>query len=210
MRGVLSTGCHGYDHPPRAVRDVREHGIPVETFRVPGRDGKSIAAYRFGDPALLREGRSQGRTVALSRIRAALLRKHGPRCHIYLETVPEAELQVDHRIPFEIGGDQPDSTSTDGFMLLCASANRAKAWSCQHCPNRAARDATVCASCYRAYPESYSHVATREVRRLDIQWTGEEVADHDVAQRAAALRGEAMPEFVKRVLRRHLATDPEA
>lgn len=23
---------YGYNHPPRAVRDVREHGIPLETF----------------------------------------------------------------------------------------------------------------------------------------------------------------------------------
>lgn len=40
---------YGYNHPPRAVRDVREHGIPVETFRVTGSDGRKIAAYRFGD-----------------------------------------------------------------------------------------------------------------------------------------------------------------
>ena len=23
---------YGYDHPPRAARDVREYGIPLETF----------------------------------------------------------------------------------------------------------------------------------------------------------------------------------
>ena len=40
---------YGYNHPPRAVRDVREHGIPIETFRVTGSDGRKIAAYRFGD-----------------------------------------------------------------------------------------------------------------------------------------------------------------
>lgn len=27
---------YGYNHPPRAVRDVREHGIAIETFRVDG------------------------------------------------------------------------------------------------------------------------------------------------------------------------------
>jgi hypothetical protein len=27
---------YGYNHPPRAARDVREHGIPLETFRVKG------------------------------------------------------------------------------------------------------------------------------------------------------------------------------
>jgi hypothetical protein len=26
----------GYNHPPRAVRDVKEHGIPIEMFRVRG------------------------------------------------------------------------------------------------------------------------------------------------------------------------------
>ena len=27
---------YGYNHPPRAVRDVREHGIPIITYRVTG------------------------------------------------------------------------------------------------------------------------------------------------------------------------------
>lgn len=40
---------YGYNHPPRAVRDVRENGIPLETFRVTGSDGRKIAAYRFGE-----------------------------------------------------------------------------------------------------------------------------------------------------------------
>jgi hypothetical protein len=40
---------YGYNHPPRAARDVREHGIPLNTFRVTGSDGKKIAAYKFGD-----------------------------------------------------------------------------------------------------------------------------------------------------------------
>lgn len=48
---------HGYSHPPRAVRDVREHGILLETFRATHSDGRSIAAYRFGDPADLQSGK---------------------------------------------------------------------------------------------------------------------------------------------------------
>ena len=35
---------YGYNHPPRAVRDVKEHGIPIEMFRVQGGDGRKIAA----------------------------------------------------------------------------------------------------------------------------------------------------------------------
>jgi hypothetical protein len=42
---------YGYNHPPRAVRDVRERGIPIETYRIEGTDGRKIAAYRFGDPS---------------------------------------------------------------------------------------------------------------------------------------------------------------
>jgi hypothetical protein len=38
---------YGYNHPPRAARDVREAGIPLETFKVKSKEGKSIAAYRF-------------------------------------------------------------------------------------------------------------------------------------------------------------------
>ena len=48
---------YGYNHPPRAVRDVKEYGIPIEMFRVEGGDGRKIAAYRFGDPTKLRFGK---------------------------------------------------------------------------------------------------------------------------------------------------------
>ncbi len=38
---------YGYDHPPRAVRDVRECGVPIETFRVVSAETgrKKIAAF---------------------------------------------------------------------------------------------------------------------------------------------------------------------
>lgn len=38
---------YGYNHPPRAARDVREAGIPLETFFVESSDGQRIAAYRL-------------------------------------------------------------------------------------------------------------------------------------------------------------------
>lgn len=40
---------YGYNHPPRAIRDVREHGIPLITYRVEGSDGRKIGAYKFGE-----------------------------------------------------------------------------------------------------------------------------------------------------------------
>jgi hypothetical protein len=53
---------YGHNHPPRATRDVREHGIPLETFRVTGSDGRKIAAYRFGDVSKKRFRKLSGRT----------------------------------------------------------------------------------------------------------------------------------------------------
>jgi hypothetical protein len=52
---------YGYNHPPRAARDVREAGIPLETYRVQSSDGRSIAAYKFGNPSDIRQQRLQGR-----------------------------------------------------------------------------------------------------------------------------------------------------
>ena len=127
---------YGYNHPPRAARDVREHGIPLVTYRVPGPDGRSIGAYKFGDPKDAQNlvSKAAGRTVLSKALKHALIEKYGSKCFIYLETMAESVLQVDHRIPYEIGGEQ-DEKDIDCFMLLSPSANRAKSWTCEHCVN---------------------------------------------------------------------------
>lgn len=43
----------GYEHAPRAARDVRELGIPLETFYMKDSKGKRIAAYKFGNAACI-------------------------------------------------------------------------------------------------------------------------------------------------------------
>jgi hypothetical protein len=53
---------YGYSHPPRAVRDVKEYGIPIETYRVTAVDGRKIAAYKFGNPEQSRFTKISGRT----------------------------------------------------------------------------------------------------------------------------------------------------
>ena len=60
---------YGYDHPPRAARDVREEGIPLETFRVTGSHGRKIGAYKFGDPKDIKEGRLGGRKAWPKKVR---------------------------------------------------------------------------------------------------------------------------------------------
>ena len=93
---------YGYNHPPRAVRDVREQGVPIVTYRVDGTDGRRIAAYKFGDPTTSRFNKLAGRTLLSKKLKDKLIGKHGAKCFIYLEPLEEKHLQIDHRVPFEV------------------------------------------------------------------------------------------------------------
>jgi len=201
---VLKT-VYGYDHPPRAVRDVREHGIPIETYRVEGSNGRKIAAYRFGTESVRALRKLSGRTGLSKKIKDALIEKYGCRCFIYLEEVPENELQIDHRVPYEVAGDGKAEPNPDDFMLLSGSANRAKSWSCEHCVNwTKAKDRNVCLSCYWAYPDQYSHIALRPVRRIDLIWQGEEVGMFDKLKAEAVALDKEIPAFIKEIIEREL------
>ncbi len=174
------TEKYGYEHPPRAIRDVREYGVPIETFRVRDENGKSIAAYRFGDLSKwgFMSSKAAGRTTLTKALKKALIEQFGPKCAIYLETIDEALLQVDHRVPYEISGES-DPSSTDGFMLLCPSANRAKSWTCEHCENWNRKDASFCMRCFWAHPEDYDHVAGKSMKQIVLTFTGDEIADYE-------------------------------
>jgi len=197
---------YGYNHPPRAARDVREHGIPLETFRVTGSDGREIAAYRFGDVSLQRFKKLSGRTGLSKKIKDALVAKYGCKCFIYLEEVDERELQIDHRVPYEVGGDgEGAELAPEDFMLLSGSANRAKSWSCEHCENwNNTKDRTICLTCYWAYPENYSHIATRQIRRIDLVWQGKEIDIYEKLKAEAHSLEKEIPSFVKEILEREI------
>lgn len=171
---------YGYKHAPRAARDVRELGIPLEMYRVKSSDGRSIGAYRFGDPASAGNAISKtaGRTALSKALKKALIEKFGAKCFIYLQPMDEKVLQVDHRIPYEIGGEQ-DESDLDCFMLLCPSANRAKSWTCEHCPNGENKNVEFCMKCFWAHPENYSHIAGKEQRQIIITFTGDEIEDYN-------------------------------
>lgn len=197
---------YGYNHPPRAVRDVREHGIPLETFRVTGSDGRKIAAYRFGNISTNRFAKFSGRTGLSKKIKSFLVKKYGCKCFIYLEEMDESVLQIDHRIPYEIDGDGKNSEfSPEDFMLLSGSANRAKSWSCEHCENwNGPKDKMVCFTCYWAYPENYHHIAMRQIRRVDIVWQGDEIDTYDKLQIKARLLDKELPLLVKEIVEKEI------
>ncbi|MBR1800581.1 MAG: HNH endonuclease [Bacteroidaceae bacterium] len=169
----------GYEHAPRAARDVREQGIPLETFRVKDSNGRSIAAYRFGDLSKSEDklSKTAGRTMLSKALKKALIEKYGSKCFIYLQPMEERLLQVDHRVPYEIAGEQ-DGHDINCFMLLSPSANRAKSWTCEHCPNWEQKDPSYCIKCFWAHPEDYTHVAGKEQRQIILTFTGDEIEDY--------------------------------
>ena len=171
---------YGYKHPPRAVRDVRERGINLETYRVQSSDGRGIAAYRFGKPIFIENDTAKvaGRTALSQTLKKALVDKYGSICFVYHETLDERLLQIDHRIPYEIGGEQEDN-NMDCYMLLSPSANRAKSWTCEHCPNWLLKDVAFCEDCFWAHPENYTHIAGKEQRQIIITFTGNEIEDYN-------------------------------
>ncbi|MDR3280798.1 MAG: hypothetical protein LBT23_09820 [Synergistaceae bacterium] len=194
---------YGYNHPPRAVRDVREYGIPLITYRIEGSDGRKIAAYKLGDPSDVKHMLSKvaGRTALSKILKQALIDKHGAKCFIYYEPVDENLLQVDHRIPYEIGGEQ-DEDNVEAYMLLCPSANRAKSWTCEHCENWKIKDVSFCAKCFWAYPENYGHIAGNNQRIISIVFTGDEIEDY---KRLIGLSGmEEAKKTIKKLVREYL------
>jgi hypothetical protein len=196
----------GYNHPPRAARDVREAGIPLETFRVQSSDGRSIAAYKFGDLSEIREERLQGRKTFSKKVKDALYSISGGKCAICSGKFESRYLQIDHKVPYEVAGDEQEAGSnTDDYMLLCGSCNRAKSWSCEHCENWLNdKLPQVCETCYWASPENYVHIALREVRRADILWNEDEVKAYERLKKAARQNQSPIPEHVKKIIENYL------
>lgn len=194
---------YGYDHPPRAVRDVREQGIPLITFRVRSETtGRLIGAYKFDDPSNIKSGRIGGRRAFSKSFKQALVDKLGSRSSLTGEKLDARYLQIDHRIPYEIAGDG-NLDDLDGFMLLDASSQRAKSWSCETCENFATfKDPEICSRCFWAFPERYQHIAMVEERHLLVVWRGEEIESYEQLVKRAAELGLSIQEYVKELLGR--------
>jgi hypothetical protein len=181
-RGTVTTAelnALGYDHPPRAIGDLKDAGITLvrEMITV---DGRRMAQYRLldtlgGDEAIRRQ--------LPKKFREELYDAHDYRCAVCGGGFTARELQTDHRIPFRIAGD-PEFLDTAAFMPICGSDNRAKSWTCEHCINWIKRDPGMCRDCYWASPDDYRHIAGEPERRLVVAIRGPDVRlfDHISAQ----------------------------
>ena len=193
---------YGYDHPPRAARDVRENGVPLETYWITSeRAGRRIGAYRFADPSKIRRGRIGGRKAFSKTFRNALVARHDSRDSITGEQIDGRYLQIDHRVPYEVAGEGVhDEDNLEEYMLLDASSQRAKSWSCEQCRNwREDQDVAVCRSCFWAFPESYTHVAGEQIRRVDVEWRGVEVEAFEKLRARAEREDTTVAALLKRL-----------
>lgn len=192
---------YGYNHPPRAARDVREWGVPLKTIKVRASDGRPIGAYVFDDPAKIRGGRIGGRKAFSKQFKADLIRLLGQRDTVTGQPVAQRYLQIDHRIPYEVAGDGANHNSLEEHMLLDASSQRAKSFSCENCRNMMElRDVQTCATCYWAYPESYTHVAMEDVRRADLEWRGDEAEVYQAFASKSKASGRTINAELKKAL----------
>lgn len=193
-RGSVTTGdlkAAGYDHPPRAVRDLKDAGLVVESNLV-NVGGVRMSRYTLVDS--ITADFAQRKPIP-NAFRKQLFEEHHYRCAVCGGVFITRMLQADHRVPFHIDGD-PSAFLTEDFMPLCGSDNRAKSMSCETCPNWELRDAETCMSCYWHDPEDYQHVATIDERRLTITARGNHVAAIDALKVEAQSAGVTLGELV--------------
>ena len=195
----------GYEHAPRAKRDVVEAGIPIIKENGTDASGRRMAVYKFGDYEEYKQGNSiaktRGRNNLTDKLKQALINESGNKCALYGEEYDETLLQTDHRVPFEIGGDPVDMMDTSHFMLLSPSANRAKCWACEHCANWTVKDIEHCKKCYYANPQKYDHIAGREERRVDVVFRNEDIAIYNEIKESAEREGITIQEAFKKYFR---------
>lgn len=147
-----------------------------------------------------------GRVAFSKGFKEKLIAASEARCAVCSTAYEPRYLQVGHRIPYEVLGDGAvGDRKEEDYMLLCASCNRAKSWSCEHCENwLVEKKPSICATCYWANPKNDIHIAMRPIRRLDIVWDEGETEIYDSLKRQSQLANEPLPDFVKQILRKHL------
>jgi hypothetical protein len=207
LRAILESGsvttedllAIGYRHPPRAIGDLKDNGIPILKTMV-RISGRRMARYTLGDATQIRSGQI-GRTNFSKKFRKSLFNRYGDIDEITKAHHQPRSLQIDHRIPYRVGGDLGLAEGdVEAYMLLDAKSQRAKSWSCEQCLNfKELHDPEVCRTCFWAYPDSYTHVAMENVRRADIVWQGVEVTDYDALLERAEAEGTDLSELLKRL-----------
>ena len=198
--GSVSTyelGQLGYDQPPRAAQDLKEAGVSLKvSYGRHHKTGSRMAIYSLAD--IIDENSFLGRRHFPKRFRQEILQRFDYKCNICNTTYPARILQLDHRVPYIVGG-EGKKLYVEDYQPLCGSHQRSKSWECEHCPNRIERILEVCRTCYWACPDgNYTHVATRPERRTDITWSdAEEIELYEKLQERASREGKDISSLLK-------------
>jgi 5-methylcytosine-specific restriction endonuclease McrA len=188
----------GYREHRRAVMDCRDLGFPIINSRVRSPQGGTVGAWTL-DPDGTVGGRA-GRRQYPRAFRLLLLARANGRCEVCGAPQADRNLQIDHRIPFEIDPGSGELVP-DEYQMLCGSCNRTKSRTCEtDCPNWQARDPEVCRTCMWASPDDYQHIATIPRRQVTLTWVGDDVGVYDELRAAAESAGEDVTTFLRRRL----------
>lgn len=183
----------GYDHPPRAARDVRELGFPLKTVRIKSSNGRAIAAYALDFQAPHEMGKF-GRTSLAKKFQQQVLDSAGKKCQL---CGAQFNLQLDHRVPYEVMGERKEEGASS-YQVLCGSCNRKKSWVCEHCENwLKLKKPRICRSCYWANSNNYRHIAMNAERRVELVWSGDETASYEKLRERAAKAGTTIADQIK-------------
>ena len=205
--GSVSTfelGQLGYDQPPRAAQDLKEAGVPLKTsFGKHPESGARMGIYSIDLDSQLNFGSGKGRRAFPKQFRQNLLELHNHKCNVCNVKYPGTALQIDHRVPYIVGG-EAENLDMNEFQLLCASHQRTKSWECEHCPNYETKDIDLCRECYWAFPESdFKHIATIPERRVDVIWKGKkEIAEYSRLRNFAESAGLKISDVIKRLVQK--------
>lgn len=157
---------HGYKHTPRAIRDLKDAGIKVdratETY-IDESTGQKKTRARY---SIIGTDSTRKSRKPIPKKISDLVKSSG----ICEACGSRTNLQVDHRVPFEIGGETIPHDPNE-LMPLCASCNRSKSWSCENCHNWEVRDPKICEGCYWSSPNNYSHVSMNQERKIEVSIT---------------------------------------
>lgn len=196
---------YGYDHPPRAARDVREVGIPLKRVMVKNPStGKKNAVYSFDDMDKLRTDILKGRQNFPVKFKKELFELHKQKCSICRAEYSNRVLQIDHRIPYEVAGDNATSFALNvkDYMPLCPSDNRNKSFSCESCENwLKILNPEICKSCYWASPDAYEHISMVKEKRAEIIFRDQELNIYDSLKKQAQITGETVEEYIIKIIK---------
>ncbi len=205
-KGEVSTyelGELGYDQAPRVAQDLKERGVRLRVKN--GRHpitGSRMAIYSLADDGEETPGSFTGRVAIPKAFREEILVHFKSRCNVCNTEYNGRSLQVDHRVPFLVGGES-NEFDVRNFQALCNSHQRAKSWECEHCENRERRDVTICSTCYWAIPDGpFTHVAMREERRLDLTFVASEIKEYKNLEKAAKGLGRPISDVAKAAIKK--------